>query len=1664
MCKKTFIVCVLLAVCCTFVWAGGARQGNESRTAEDPSGFTDSIDISEKKTGKWNYYLEARDKGGNISLSGPDNIYVDPESDLPRVTIINPMPGMRVQGNLNIVGIAVDDDAVDHVEFTVTRGRDGKGEEVVSSRAAGADYWSFFLDTTDPDIWTDGVYTITAWAVDSNGLSGISEDFKPAQHKKHVIAWHLDRKKPDTIVTSHEVGALVSGKIKLRGTVSDGNGVSTLGFSLDEGKRYTPVRISQDRRTGDFNWEIQIDTRTFEDGPAVLWFQARDGQGTLGTAAHLLFSNNTGPEVEIVYPVPDAPVNGIFTIAGYSSHPVGLKSVSWSAGRIAQGRFDLLTGNPWWSTDIDLRGQRLTSIDIEIRAEDVSGNVTVKRQRYRVDQNADLPVVHLIDPSPGLVRSSDRSVAVRGTISDDDGVTSVFYSVNSGPAVEIPTSGYFQFSLRSLTEGANNVEIWAKDVTGVIGNKVTVRGINVPGVVSEPRITTVTTGTGRNAVTGNFFTGMKIAPEQRMTMEVAIKASAIPSSASVAFGDMQPVTIRPAARDGLFRATVQIPAELSSRPGLTRIRLSATDRIGSESVYDEYVFVNTSAEPSSNPVTWVRQNELEDGRYLLGSPNEVLMGVSAEPLNSVMLTGSGAGGISIEVDQQGRVVLKAMEEGNFGPLNLRIERPGMPVFVSDPFRVLASFSGPEVTLIADVGKWAQTNVTTRFNVQSTNRINAVEYSLNMGDTWRSLMTQAEISALRTPVNVDVTRTIDVSGLDTEDGSIAVLIRATNDAGLSSTAEFSVLKDTSAPGAELIVPVADARVNGTIRMGFSIKEGGELKSVVYNRPAAQGRPAINKVVFDVNEWNNDHAPLFLEVLMDSIEMPLDENMRFIFEDTAGNSAGWSVWPFVIDRPMDIPVVQVILPLDNEVITTDFIVSGVMFDDDAIKQVYWKIDSGEEFIVVAENGFSIPISLSTLSDNGHTVTVVAEDIYGVKSAPVTRNFRVSLSEPAGAVTFPLFDTVLRDSIQVRGTAFDRNGIKGVQVSVDNGNTFNNARGTTEWNYEFNTKILRDGPHVVFFKVFDNYDISATYASMINVDNTAPEIVLDSPGDGSFSIGNVSIMGRALDPNLEEVRIEMRSLEGATVRADLRTRVLSAEPVIKEALDLTGQRDGLYDVEVVARDKAGNITRVSRNFQLARETFKNFVEILYPLDNENMRGEFNLYGFAGGTDPAGTVTIRINDTDVITNEVDESGYFRFALDNTFLNEGVNTVLVSSNFGGNTATQSRRQNLVYKADGPWVTIDSFGMGDFAFERPYLYGRTGYMLSEEDQGILADRHADRYERNAVREKTPSLTEISFDNGKTFIRTSPSIAKDIDYRFRLETGEMTEGMHYILVRSTMRNGEIAVTRMLVQVDKTPPVIRLIAPEPGGRYNQEIAYSASATDNVELVSLTYHLRKGDKAAYEVPGFLQGLYIESIIPPFIRQLTNDAPVVPFGGGATYMDVGLGLSFFDDNVKIQGQYGFMFQDIYESMGGVGPVRYGGHVLGIKLLASVYTLPLGAVWGPDWDWLFASFSVGANFSLFDMANTVNDAKNPDGTPKYTNLDGTPVTYTQSGKSTWMSALLLQVEFPKVTIPKRKNFRTFSLFTEGQLWFVPTDVDAEALGIETVLPKVIMGMRLYIF
>src|SRR5574344_1487546 len=137
--------------------------------------------------------------------------------------------------------------------------------------------------------------------------------------------------------------------------------------------------------------------------------------------------------------------------------------------------------------------------------------------------------------------------------------------------------------------------------------------------------------------------------------------------------------------------------------------------------------------------------------------------------------------------------------------------------------------------------------------------------------------------------------------------------------------------------------------------------------------------------------------------------------------------------------------------------------------------------------------------------------------------------------------------------------------------------------------------------------------------------------------------------------------------------------------------------------------------------------------------------------------------------------------------------------------------------------------MGDFSFDRAYLRGHAGYTLSQSDMDILSDKKSIKSEKEAVKAKQIKSVELSFDNGKSFIPVSSSGT----WKYRIEDSYMAEGYHFMILRATMMNGEKAMDRFIIQIDKTKPTIKLISPGEGGRYNQHLEFSGLSYDDVQL---------------------------------------------------------------------------------------------------------------------------------------------------------------------------------------------------------------------------------------
>ena len=188
-----------------------------------------------------------------------------------------------------------------------------------------------------------------------------------------------------------------------------------------------------------------------------------------------------------------------------------------------------------------------------------------------------------------------------------------------------------------------------------------------------------------------------------------------------------------------------------------------------------------------------------------------------------------------------------------------------------------------------------------------------------------------------------------------------------------------------------------------------------------------------------------------------------------------------------------------------------------------------------------------------------------------------------------------------------------------------------------------------------------------------------------------------------------------------------------------------------------------------------------MLYPLDGEHICGNFNVYGNAETEEKITNLSLLVDGRETATSIITETGYYMFSLSPDQLTDGVHTYKVRTTLDAGIVIYSAEQTFTYSSVGPWVTIDSFTMGDFAIERPYISGMAGYNLSEDEITALNSKETSKYQRKQIEQKSIEIIEISLDNGKTF----KSIGKKPEWKFRIENDEYGEGAHHAIVRVTM---------------------------------------------------------------------------------------------------------------------------------------------------------------------------------------------------------------------------------------------------------------------------------------
>ena len=763
-----------------------------------------------------------------------------------------------------------------------------------------------------------------------------------------------------------------------------------------------------------------------------------------------------------------------------------------------------------------------------------------------------------------------------------------------------------------------------------------------------------------------------------------------------------------------------------------------------------------------------------------------------------------------------------------------------------------------------------------------------------------------------------------------------------------------------------------------------------------------------------------------------ELAATRNGQLLFRITDASGESFDNVPYyVLGEGMPLPTLIVSNPADEELITEPFNISGIAFYEAGIKSIHWRFlgpdmesisltPAGEKareaaFAFMtnpnvpfseapAEQSFEVPIDFTMITDGEYVMEVYVSDPYGVKSEVESRTIKISTSPPTTEIVSPVITRYNNSAIMMEGFSDDANKIEDVIISMDSGSTWQKVKLEEDGNWELplNTVLYYDDVQSALVRTIDKYGIMSFSNAMVNIDNTPPELFISSPVNGQVVSSTLRLTGRVSD-NIKLKSMTFQIINAANPQIQ-RTMDLPLKLVIYEDFDLSRFPQGEYFIRVVSTDLADNQSIVSRKINYDAQDMDAEINIFNPMPGDLQSGPVRVVGTVTGSFYPEEVNIMLNGNHIAVTPVSRYGVFTYDVPQEMLAEEARY-----EFSVNYYSRTRRlitspgHVIYYNPYGPTLIVDSHNDGDVITGRPWLQGH-----AYNTQEALEDA------QNARNQTVPRAVFISYDNGHSF---RPARGTS-EWRFRLETSLLPAGPQPVLIRAVFPGGIEAVRRILLYVDTQLPDIVAVSPLEKSTHRDNILIYGSSGDNKDLDNVEVKLRPNNKFWYSVPKFIQGLFFDVNV-----------------FGSTYFDVGVGLSFFNDNVRVQGQFGIA-PPIAPPSGFVDGGRYTGNVFAIKLMANIFHLPFSSMFGLDWEFFSMNFAVGANFSWFGM----DDWREP----------------------LFMGAIVAQwdvanFDFKKIN-PNWKRFRNYAVYLEPQLWFSSSDHEADTIFRMTV------GFRFNVF
>jgi hypothetical protein len=1351
---------------------------------------------------------------------------------------------------------------------------------------------------------------------------------------------------------------------------------------------------------GEEIWQHDYNIRSRRKGQYNYIVRVRDRGGNEGVVGPVNLKINPVSglsEARIVYPANNAIIRESLDI-------LGLAAGNYGVGRVML-RLDNLdwrevSGTEYWSRMFDFTGVEDGKHSFSVQAFD-SRDVPGPIQKINFTLDTTAPAINMTSHKVGDVVGGN--VSFRGTVSDPNGITSAEYSTDGVNFKSLPGrkrgAATLDFSIsmatKKVADGPLVIYLRALDTTGIstefpclffVDNRGPVLDVYSPAQGEDVYGTFVLSGYAYDSI------GI-----ENLYYEWGKVRESIP--------------LRPG--DPYWA----VPLDMV-KGSANAIKLTAVDKVG-----------NTST-------ATVR---LEDRRKAKVPTLVIEYPTTTAELNSLPVDASIYGYIDAEVEGHAVIVegigeVEARSSFRIGPEMIPMGRGNLrltPVAfdgtrgstVSIRYTKLAvSRQADSSITVATPGKYSWLYGTSFIlNGRVSPPDSRLEYRLTPHENWRAIYT-----------DTGGVFNEEISLTDRPHGPVHLELRTGSSGATNASVYHPFNRAVTRPEVRFLSPPKErGMVYGNKTVIGTIDNAVPIRGVAYS---------LDRVNFQDIPFTYRYGKAWFTYICDFDALHVEDGQLFFRIIDAGDAVVEAQPFYEINPSPPLPTLIVSTPGDDVVITSPFEISGVAFDDVGISSIYWRIlgpkrgsvssgPAGEWARELAfayeqnpnvpfrrlmtDQSFVIPVDFSMIADGEYVLEIYASGTYGARSETISRTIKISTQPPDNRIIYPSIDRYNNHAILVKGYASDANGVAEIILSMDNGVTWQDVPLGNDglWEIPLNTVVYKDGIYSALIYTVDNYGITTFSNAMINIDNTPPELYISSPVNGQHVGTIMPISGRVSD-NIQLKNLDFQIISAANPR--LRYNVdIPPQLVMLENVDLSIFPQGEYIIRVVATDLADNESIVSRNIIYDADDNAAQVAIFTPQPGESHTGPINVAGIVSGTVLPESVRVLLDGRLLTLTYVDRYGVFKYQIPETMLTEETAYRLsVSYDSKTNRTITSPIQTVYYNPFGTALLIDSHHDGDVITDRPWLSGRAWFKAPPPE-----DRRKG-YSRKDLAAMKVSYIEVSFDNGRSFRKAK---GKD-KWKYRLETSLLPAGPQPVLVRAKFANGDEALRRILLTVDTTAPQVDAVAPIENTVHRNNMLVFGTASDNYALDNVAVSLRPHSKFWYSVPGPLQGLYFD---------------VKAFG--ATDFDVGLGISLFDNAVRLQGQFGIAPADgvsnLFQSGG-----RFTGYVAGVKLLANVFYLPLRYLFGPDWGFYSINFAVGANFSWFSMSEWEGS------------LPRDPL---------YMGAIVAQLDIANIDMqffyPKWKYFRRFALYLEPEVWFASTDVE----DADKVLFRMTVGLRL---